>query len=100
MKYFAIKNGRVDGKFHNIYGTRFQTAMCTNNPKQDVVEIDLIEDPWGDYYGWRDASLADRITMIHPHKSLFEICFPYGVEEAVAAGRGTIVRLKLVETEK
>ena len=59
--------------------------------RDPIVEVELTENPDGQYYGWLRTNSTEP-TMIQPHRSLFEICFPYGSKAGVDAGQGTVLR--------
>jgi hypothetical protein len=70
----------------------------------EPVEIEVIEDPDGRYYGWIDADRPDvpfsasytgEPVMIQPDGSLFRMQFPYGPQAEVDAGKGEVVRLSV-----
>lgn len=60
------------------------------------VEVDVIEDPDGPYYGWMDPE-DDEPVMIQPNGGLFSVQFPYGPDAEVVLGRGRILRLRIEE---
>lgn len=39
----------------------------------------------------------DEPQMVYPRESLFSMCFPYGVQAEVDAGKGRVVRLAVTE---
>ncbi|KKK76388.1 hypothetical protein LCGC14_2864160, partial [marine sediment metagenome] len=41
----------------------------------------------------------DDFHLIFPHKVLFDVCFAYGPEAEVEAGRGRIVHLKITKLQ-
>lgn len=56
-------------------------------------------EPQGQYWGWWDYDTEFRkagLSMVYPHRVLFDMCFPYGPEAVVKAGQGEIVNLRLV----
>lgn len=56
-----------------------------------VHEVTVIEDPEGDYFGWRGADKPkDSFPLfIWPSRAQVEMCFPYGVPD------GEIVRMRI-----
>lgn len=61
-----------------------------------IVEVTVAEGEDGPYYGWVDTD-EQVPTMIHAHRILFSMCFPYGVQAEVDAGKGRVVRLTVEE---
>lgn len=96
-RMFAGRPTRViEGREFLNFGDRRYVEMHGRTP----VEVELTEDPEGDYLGWirtPDPNLPRRNegvpTMIQPHPSLFRMQFPYGPDAEVEAGRGEIVRM-------
>lgn len=61
-----------------------------------LVAVHVRRDPDGPFYGWLGTS--DTIpSMMHPHPSLFRMCFPYGPQAEVDRGKGEILRLTITE---
>lgn len=60
----------------------------------NVREVQLIEDPNGQYYGWVRAGEGEP-TIIQPHSGMFEMQFPYGSRAEVARGKGEVVRMRV-----
>lgn len=46
------------------------------------------------YYGWLNFKTG-QVSMVFHHPSALEVCFPYGTQAEIKAGRGHIVRLLL-----
>lgn len=84
-KRFAYKR---NGFFSYIFPSIQQTKMCGSD---DIWEIDLVEDQDGSYYGWKSSD--GDLSMVYSNQLLLEMCFPYGIETEVAAGKGNLVRL-------
>lgn len=71
-----------------------------------VYELELVEvsedDGW-DFVGWRDFRFndtngeGDDVSLVWPNFRAFEMCFTYGVDAEVEAGRGEIVYMQLVD---
>lgn len=87
------REGRYDG-FSHVFRSKIQVGMCGDAP---IVPVTVTEDPEGPYWGWI-ATGETAPSMIFRHKVQFEICFPYGVQVEVAAGKGRIVKLKVEKT--
>lgn len=52
------------------------------------------EDPQGMYWSWIQTD-AEWPTMIHGYRPVFSMCFPYGYQAEVDAGKGEVVRLRI-----
>ena len=65
----------------------------------NIRAITFEESPDGEYWAWQDTGETD-FHMIFPHKVLFDICFAYGVQVEVDAGKGRVVRLNVKEVVK
>lgn len=80
------------GFFMHIGPKRYvELHMIKDHP---IVEVDVEEDPEGTYYGFIRTG-KEVPVMIYPSKTLFDICFPYGLEVEERAGKGKIVKLKV-----
>jgi len=92
MKAFAALN--ESGMYHHIYPTEGQTAMCGgyNTPKPIPVTVALHED--GPYWAWQDTGASD-FNFIFTHRTGVSMCFPYGVEVEIKAGKGSLVRVNV-----
>lgn len=90
----------TNGDLHNL-GVRRYVEM--HGVKAPVVEVDVVEvpndDPRATHWGWMRPADTQPV-MIYPREVLFRVCFPYGVEAEVAAGKGRVVRLAVTEIEK
>lgn len=66
-----------------------------------VVPVHVIETlpeiplPLTTHWGWIKKD-GDEPCMIHPHLTLLEICFPYGLKAAEERGLGHAVRLMVI----
>jgi hypothetical protein len=79
------------GRLINI--TRWRQAIRMSGvPDDEVVLVELVEDPDGMYAGWLHTS-EDQIAMVQPRR-IFDMQFPYGAEAEVKAGNGQIVYLR------
>ncbi len=74
----------------NIYDTRLQVKMC-GVAENDIHEYTFKEDPDGKYLGWLKTG-KQQVANVRL-ANIFNIQFPYGVENLVKRGRGEIVRL-------
>lgn len=67
----------------------------------EAVEVEVVEDPDGAYWGWVDAnprySPNGRPEMIWGWKAAFNMQFTFGPDAEVEAGRGQVVRLSVSE---
>ncbi len=89
----------ADGDLHNLGARRYVEMHGTKLP---IVEQDVAEVPDGDptatHWGWMRPNDTQPV-MIYPREVLFRVCFPYGVDVEVAAGKGRVVRLAVAEVE-
>ena len=85
------------GDLHNLGSLRYVQAHGVSKP---IVEVDVTEvaedDPAATHWGWLRAN-DDTPVMIYPREVLFRVCFPYGVQAEVDAGKGRVVRLAVTE---
>ncbi len=97
MINFGTVNDR-DGMFYNIFKTTLQVRVCGYDD-DEIYAIKFEESPDGEYWAWQDTGESE-FHLIYPHEILFIICFPYGVQAEVDAGRGRVVRLKVKKAVK
>lgn len=99
--YFA---GRPDadaittpkGEEQYIHFSQWREALAFSGVAgKDILTVSLIEDAEGEYLGWIEAG-EDVVSMVALDR-IFSIQFPYGVDAAVAAGDGKVVRLSVKE---
>ena len=81
-------------RYWHIGNWRYVEAC--KHAESPVVQVNLNEDPDGDYWGWIDTN-CDQIVMVQPQRGLFDMQFTYGPEAEVKRGRGRIVRLRIAE---
>jgi hypothetical protein len=62
--------------------------------QQPIVEVEICEDPQGNYWGWLDKD-AEKPTMIWGSEPAFSMCFPYGPQVEVERGKGEILKLSV-----
>lgn len=60
---------------------------------EDILNVKLIEDPTGEYFGWIDTG-KENPEMIRT-ETIFQVQFPGGYQELVDRGRGQVVRLRI-----
>lgn len=53
-------------------------------------------DPAGAYRGWIATGDEEAVPTMIEHHKIFEVAFPYGSAQAVAAGQGEVVALEVV----
>ena len=86
-----------NGDLHNL-GERWWVEI--HGLPDPIVAVDVAEvadgDPAATHWGWVDTGDATP-EMIYPRESLFSMCFPYGVQAEVDAGKGRVVRLAVAE---
>lgn len=64
------------------------------NGVTDVHQVQVIEDPAGEYHGW--LRTGDTVpTLIHSHARGLAMSFPAGPGPEEAAGRGRVLRLRI-----
>lgn len=96
MINYGTKNDR-DGMFYNIFPSILQVQMCGYEP-DEIWILNFKEDDKGEYWSFQDTG-EDTFHLIFPHKVLFDVCFAYGVDAEVEAGRGRIVHLKITKSK-
>lgn len=88
-----------NGDLHNLGSRRYVEFHGVPKP---IVEVDVVEVAEGDsaatHWGWIRAGETEPI-MIYPREVLFRVCFPYGVQAEVDAGKGCVVRLAVSEVD-
>lgn len=89
-----------NGGLHNLGVRRFVEAHGVAAP---IVEVDVAEvhdyDPAATHWGWMRPTDTQPV-MVYPHEVLFRVCFPYGVQAEIDAGKGRIVRLAVTEIKE
>ncbi|ACU71891.1 hypothetical protein Caci_2982 [Catenulispora acidiphila DSM 44928] len=85
------------GDLHNLGSRRYVEFHGVSAP---IVEVDVVEvsddDPTATHWGWMGMDITEPV-MIYPREVLFRVCFPYGVQAEVDAGKGRVVRLAVTE---
>jgi hypothetical protein len=90
-----------EGTFWDIGPLPYVKAHGRRAP---IVEVDIAEFdpempfPDSTHWGWISAG-EDEPSMIYPHPTLLETCFPYGMKAEEAAGNGRPVRLIVVRAD-
>ncbi len=88
-----------NGELHNL-GERWWVEI--HGLPDPIVPVDVVEvqadDPSATHWAWMDGD-RDEPQMVYPRESLFSMCFPYGVQAEVDAGRGRVVRLAVMEVD-
>lgn len=85
----------IDGQEFMTFGEPWYVRLHGAEP----VEVELTEDPQGQYWGWIDLPTdfePEAIgvpVMIQPHYGMFTLQFPYGPKIEVEHGKGEIVRM-------
>ena len=94
MLNYGSKSER-DGRFYNIFPSTLLVGICGYD-EDEMWAIVFEEDDDGDYWSFQDVG-EETFHLIFPHKVLFDLCFAYGVDAEVKAGKGRIVHLKVVK---
>jgi len=85
------------GDLHNLGSRRYVEAHGVPKP---IVEVNVTEvaddDPAATHWGWMRPTDTEPV-MIYPREVLFSMCFHYGVQAEVNAGKGRVVRLAVTE---
>lgn len=66
--------------------------------EENIVEVDVVEDPDGLYMGWVTTGEA-TVGLLQRRAALFGMQFAYGPEVEVEAGRGVIIRAHVSPVE-
>lgn len=66
--------------------------------KTKARQVDLYEDPEGDYYGWVDFA-ENKVRMVQPSLIQWEMQSPDFFKHAIETGRGRQIRLRAVPRE-
>jgi hypothetical protein len=99
-----VNNPKVGRDFMN-FGDERTVRMYGVEP----VEVELAEDPDGDYFGWIHADrpgerfapkCTGEVVMVQPHRGMFTMQFAYGPEAEAELGRGEIVRMSCRAVEE
>jgi hypothetical protein len=84
------------GEKHYIHLSPWREALAFSGVAgKDILSVDLVEDAEGEYLGWIETG-EDVVSMVTIDR-IFSIQFPYGVEAAVKAGDGELIRLSVKE---
>jgi hypothetical protein len=87
-----------EGGFRNIFPSTVQVNMCLGRGESPTrVKVTLDEN--GPFFGWMSPKHVHP-SMIYIRMLLLEICFPYGIDSAVAAGQGRVVRLRVESSDE
>lgn len=82
-----------NGRFHTIGPKDYVKLHMLSGP---IFPVQVEVDEKGDYWGWQyTGKEAELPRMIWPTEIQFKMCFAYGPQVEVDAGKGRIVRLKV-----
>lgn len=88
-----------NGELWNLGSRQYAEAHGLTRP---VLEVDVVEvedgDPAATHWGWMRAGKTEP-TMVYPRKSLLDMCFHYGMQVEIDAGKGRMVRLVVTEVD-
>jgi len=88
--------GNNKSYFSHPQPTRTMARLYERNADQ-VVEVEVREDPEGTYFGWLDAHRDSGFpSLIWPSRLQLEMCFPSGTQVEVDRGEGRVVQLSIV----
>lgn len=85
------------GKFWHQHQNRRFVVACGAEP-ENIVEVDVREDPQGDYHGWMAAGEQEP-CFIWPSQMQRDMCFTYGPQAEEERGRGRRVQLSCKKVE-
>mgnify|MGYP003394149107 CR=1 FL=1 len=102
---FALRSEDIWPKIVGEYAYAFPDRRYpeAHADGKTAVEVTVTEDPDGPYWGWLDDPDGghwkpnDYPEFIWHEKMAFDMCFAYGPEAEVKAGKGRIVRLRIEE---
>lgn len=97
MVNYGAKSDK-DGMFYNIFPAPSLVEMCGYS-SDEIWRIEFEETDDGEYWSFQDTGDTD-FHLIYPHKTLFDICFAYGVQVEIDKGKGRIARLKVKNATK
>lgn len=87
-----------NGELHNVYDNLmvYRSGLVCG-PQEEVFEVSFTECEKNehDMVAWQETGSND-ISMIFASKLLLTVCFPYGLDAAVNAGKGRCVYLKTI----
>jgi hypothetical protein len=97
-QFYALQRDheKIGSVYEHFYKSAIQMRMCMGKEPEPIYLVRIEEVKDGAYYGWKDPD--GNYSMIYPSEVQFRICFPYGVEDEEARGRGKAVRLRIVKT--
>jgi len=84
------------GMFSDFFG--HPTLVRMNGYHGEIIQVELIEDPEGPYWGWLGTN-EDVPSLIQPHEIQYIIQFAYGPQRAEDTGIGRTVRLMAREVQ-
>lgn len=100
-RMYAHRCDGRDGAYLAHLGERWWVEIHGLDEPIVPVEVREVEDndPAATHWGWLDAG-KDTPVMIWHVRAAFNMCFPYGPQAEVDAGKGRIVRLAVVEVSE
>jgi hypothetical protein len=91
---FASKDD--DGVFHDIFTSKKAVLCCADNAHP--VRVNLTDsNQIGTHWGWLDAD--GSISMIFSNRRSLELCFPYGLDDAIKRDEGRPVEVTVIARE-
>lgn len=97
MKYYfyALKNKNGYDELHKYYGFYTNGLLC--GKEEEVYSIVMEECLKGSHDMVGFISSNGKMLLAYPYMALLSMCFEYGVQAEVQAGRGKIIYLKVTE---
>lgn len=98
----------ANGRFHHIHSHPRSTRMYDERAALWRLTLRRVKpgEPEGQYWGWWDhkrlefPTHKEGLSMVYPRRGLMEMCFPYGSKAEAEAGRGEVLNLELVGSER
>lgn len=109
----CVKSKQQNGEnYYNHFGIRPVTCCLYGDNPEDIINVKykIHEDQskpehdkrlsGPDYWGWFDNDDNDFASFIQPQLFMLNMCFTYGYEVEVKAGKGQVYRLEIISEEK
>ena len=90
MDYYAHE---VNGIFRDVFQLPMQVKMCGSVP---IIPVKVIIDENGPYFAWQAVG-EDSVCMIFETFLMLKTCFQYGIQKAIDAGQGKMVKVTITK---